>query len=326
MNQKTDPLFKDASSRDKPGLRTAIKTWLLRHAQVFFYSLGQLWRAPFSLLMTAAVIGIALALPTGLHVLLKNAQQLSGGLDGATKLSAFLVTTANEDTVKKLRTEIQNWPSVSNVDFISREQALVEFKQQSGFGEAITALKENPLPHVLVITPRTPNTPVGLEAMAQQLRGLANIDSVQLDRQWVKRLYAIMAILARGIVVLGSMLGLAVVLVVGNTIRLAIQNRRDEIVVIKLIGGTDAFIRRPFLYTGFWYGLIGGVIALMLVYGALALLAGPIDQLAGLYQTPFILRRLDIGTITALLGASIGLGLAGSWLAVGRHLRDIEPR
>ena len=326
MKQPADTLLKDAAPREKPGARTAIKTWLLRHAQVFFYSLGQLWRTPFSLLMTAAVIGIALALPTGLHVLLKNAQQLSGGLDGATKLSAFLVTTATEDIARKLRADIQGWPGVSNVEFISREQALTEFKQQSGFGEAITALKENPLPHVLVITPRTPNTPAGLETMAQQLRGLPNIETVQLDRQWVKRLYAIMAIIARGIDVLGGMLGLAVILVVGNTIRLAIQNRRDEIVVIKLIGGTDAFIRRPFLYTGFWYGLFGGVIALMLVYGALAILAGPIDQLAGLYQTPFILRRLDTGTIMSLLAVSIGLGLAGSWLAVGRHLRDIEPR
>lgn len=327
MKPRDDSLFKESAARDQPGLRTALKTWLLRHAQVFFYSLGQLWRAPMSLLMIAAVIGIALALPTGLQVLLKNAQQLSGGLDGAAKISVFLSTAASEAQAHQLQAQIQQLPEVSAVQFISREQALNEFKQQSGFGEALTSLQDNPLPHALVITPqRIASEPASLDQLAQRLRALPQVELVQLDRQWVKRLFAIMAIMARGIDVLGGMLALGVVLVVGNTIRLAIQNRREEIVVIKLIGGTDAFIRRPFLYTGFWYGLFGGAIALLLISGAISLLAGPVEQLAGLYQTPFRLHTLDFVTVVQLLGISIGLGLAGSWLAVGRHLRAIEPR
>lgn len=327
MTPRDDTIFKDSVTRDQPGLRTSLKTWMLRHAQVFFYSLGQLWRAPMSLLMIAAVIGIALALPTGLHVLLKNAQQLSGGLDGAAKISVFLTTTASETQARQLQSQIQLMPEVSSVQFISRDQALNEFKQQSGFGEALATLQDNPLPHVLVISPqRLASEPANLDQFTQRLRALPQVDLVQLDRQWVKRLFAIMAIIARGIDVLGGMLALGVILVVGNTIRLAIQNRREEIVVIKLIGGTDAFIRRPFLYTGFWYGLFGGLIALLLIGGAMSLLAGPVQQLAGLYQTPFQLHTLDLNTIGQLMGISIGLGLAGSWLAVGRHLRAIEPR
>lgn len=327
MTPHDEPLFKETTTRDKPGLRTAFKTWLLRHVQVFFYSLGQLWRAPLSMLMTAAVIGIALALPTGLHVLLKNTQQLSAGWDGGAKLSVFLQTTTSQEQAVKLHSELQRLPQIAQVQFISREQAMAEFKQHSGYGEAVTALGYNPLPYTLVITPAAPyHQPAALEQLVQILRAYPSVDVVQLDQQWVKRLFAIMQIISRGIDVLGSMLALAVILIVGNTIRLAIQNRREEIVVIKLIGGTDAFIRRPFLYTGFWYGLAGGILAILMVYSALWLLAGPVEHLAGLYQTPLRLQTLGATTMAMLLAISISLGLLGSWLAVGRHLREIEPR
>ncbi|MBI3562031.1 MAG: ABC transporter permease [Gammaproteobacteria bacterium] len=326
MNRRDARLRDESGARDKLGLGTALRTWGLRHAQVFFYSLGQLWRTPLSLLMTATVIGIALALPTGLHVLLQNAQRLSDGWDGAAKISVFFGLPTLESQVRKVQTDIQQLPEVANVVFISREQALSEFKQQSGFGEALNALTENPLPQVLVVSPKSSTEPTALDQLVERLRALPQVEYVQLDRQWVKRLFAIMAIASRGIDILGGMLALGVVLVIGNTIRLAIQNRREEIVVIKLIGGTDAFIRRPFLYTGFWYGLAGGIMALVFIDGAIALLSGPVERLAGLYHTPFRLYYLDLITITQLLGVSIGLGWMGSWLAVGRHLRAIEPR
>ncbi len=327
MSLHNNPLFKETTARDKPGLRTVFKTWLLRHVQVFFYSLGQLWRAPLSMLMTAAVIGIALALPVGLHVLLKNAQQLSAGWDGGAKLSVFLKTTTSQEQAEKLHGELQRLPQIAQVQLISREQAIAEFKQHSGYGDAVAALGYNPLPYTMVITPALQHSqPDAVEQLVRTLRAYPPVDVVQLDQQWVKRLFAIMQIIARGIDVLGSMLALAVILIVGNTIRLAIQNRREEIVVIKLIGGTDAFIRRPFLYTGFWYGLAGGMIAILMVYSALWLLAGPVEHLASLYQTPLSLRTLDAATVVILLTISITLGLLGSWLAVGRHLREIEPR
>jgi len=327
MSRQESHILHETVQRERPGLGSGIKTYFLRHAQVFFYSLGQLWRTPFAMLMTAAVIGIALALPTGLHVLLKNAQALSGGWDGVAKLSVFLKTSVSDDQAKQLRNHIRQLPQVAEVDYISRAQALAEFKRQSGFGDALAALDDNPLPAVLVITPKLQHTDAAsIQALADRLKQDKAVEFTQLDRQWLQRLYGIMDIVGRGVIILGAALALAVLLVVGNTIRLAIQNRREEIVVVKLIGGTDAFIRRPFLYTGFWYGLFGGIIALVLVELALWLINGPVENLAGLYASGFALHKLDAGTITTLLTLSILLGLGGSWLAVGRHLREIEPR
>ena len=325
--QNNEQLLQDIPRRERPGIGSAIRTWFKRHLQVLIYSLGQLWRSPFSMFMTAAVIGIALALPTGLHVLLKNAQHLSGGWDGAARLSLFLKTDTTDEQARQLKNRIQKMSEVSEVDYISREMALDEFKRKSGFGDALTALNENPLPAVLIITPHLQHSDASqVEQLANRLRAFKQVELAQLDQEWIKRLYAIMDIVGRGVLVLGAMLALAVLLVVGNTIRLAIQNRRDEIVVIKLIGGTDAFIRRPFLYTGFWYGLFGGLLAIVLVYLALWAVSNPVERLAGMYQSSLTLQKMDSETITILLLTSIGLGLGGSWLAVGRHLRAIEPR
>lgn len=276
--------------------------------------------------MTAAVIGIALALPSGLHVVLKNAQQLSGGWDGAAQISLFLNRSVGNDEAERLAKQIQKLPQVAGVTYISRHEALLEFQRLSGFGDALQALKDNPLPSVLVIRPASEaSTPEATEALLQRLGAYPPVDLAQLDMQWVKRLYVIMELVRRGVVVLAILLAIAVLLVVGNTIRLAIQNRRDEIVVMKLIGGTDGFIRRPFLYTGFWYGLFGGLIAWVLVTLSLSILSDPVERLAGLYQSRFELSGLDLASAIMLLATSILLGLAGSWLAVGRHLREIEP-
>lgn len=276
--------------------------------------------------MTTAVIGIALALPSGLHVVLKNAQQLSGGWDGAAQISLFLNRSVGDDEAERLAKQIQKLPQVAGVTYISRREALLEFQRLSGFGDALQALKDNPLPSVLVIRPASEaSTPKATEALLERLGAYPPVDLAQLDMQWVKRLYVIMELVRRGVVVLAILLAIAVLLVVGNTIRLAIQNRRDEIVVMKLIGGTDGFIRRPFLYTGFWYGLFGGLIAWVLVTLSLSILSDPVERLAGLYQSRFELSGLDLASAIMLLATSILLGLAGSWLAVGRHLREIEP-
>jgi cell division transport system permease protein len=309
------------------GLVTLIKTYLLRHVQVFFYSLGQLMRNPFSLLMTAAVIGIALALPTGLHVILKNVQQLSGEWNRTTQISVFLKANTTQTRARDLQKQIQRLPEVEKVTFISKQKALDEFQRLSGFGDALNSLQHNPLPSVLVIQPiiNLDDTKISGQ-LIRKLQRIKGVDIAQRDVQWVKRLYAIMDIVQRGVILLSIMLALAVLLVVGNTIRLAIQNRRDEIIITKLIGGTDAFIRRPFLYTGFWYGLFGGLIAILLVSFSLLLLQGPVEQLTTLYQGRFDLSNMEFITATGLLASSILLGLAGSWLAVGRHLREIEPQ
>lgn len=314
------------SESRRVGLAGRLKTHLLRHAQVFFYTLGQLSRRPASLLMTAAVIGIALALPTGLHVVLKNAQQLSGGWDEASQISLFLQRGTADSQARRLVNQLEEHARIRRVHYLSPEEALAEFQRLSGFGDALDTLEENPLPAVVVVQPRLQqNDPATTEALLDELREDPRVDLARLDVQWVKRLYAIMDILRQGVYVLASLLALAVLLVVGNTIRLAIQNRRDEIVIVKLIGGTDAFIRRPFLYTGFWYGLFGGIIAWLLVSISLWILNGPVQKLAALYQNSFALSGLHTQTTLGLLISGVLLGLVGSWIAVGRHLRDIEP-
>ncbi|NOQ91012.1 MAG: cell division protein FtsX [Gammaproteobacteria bacterium] len=312
----------------RPGLTTLLSSYFLRHIQVFFYSLGQLSRTPVSTLMTCMVIGIALALPTGLHTLLKNAQQLSGGWESTAQISVFLNKNIHASQAQKLKSDIQNWPDVISVHYISREQALKEFQELSGFGDALKALNTNPLPSVFIVKPKLSSTSdeQATQRLLNKLRNLKQTDKAQLDMQWVRRLYAIMNIVERGVLILGFLLALAVLLVVGNTIRLAIQNRYKEIVVMKLIGGTDAFIRRPFLYTGFWYGLFGGIIAWLLVSFALLSISQPLEKLTMLYQNQFELANISFLTVLILLGISIFLGLAGSWFAVGRHLREIEPQ
>jgi len=312
--------------RTTPAPLGAARIHVLRHLQVLFFSLGRLSRTPFSTLMTAAVIGIALALPAGLYVVLQNAQQLSQGWDNSTQISVFLKHEVDDGRATALAGRLRAMAEVATVDYISRDQALAEFRRYSGFGDALKALDYNPLPAVLVVRPvEDHGTPQAVERLLDQLQRLPETDGVQLDMQWVKRLYTIMEIGRRGVLVLAVLLGLSVLLVVGNTIRLAIQNQRDEIVITKLIGGTDAFIRRPFLYTGLWYGLLGGIIAWLLVNLSLALLSGPVSRLAGLYSSAYELSAADVVTTLALLLGGTFLGLAGSWLAVGRHLGDIEP-
>lgn len=303
-----------------------IHTYLLRHLQVFFYSLGQLARNPFSSLMTSAVIGIALALPTGLHLVLKNIQTISGDLDSAVQISLFLKKSTTDSQAQQLVNQLKGMPQISKIEYISRKQALNEFKRLSGFGNALKALEENPLPAVIVVQPSlTDSNAISTQRLVTQLQSKPYVDIAQLDMQWIKRLYTIMDIIRRGVVILAGLLALAVLLVIGNTIRLAIQNRRDEIVIIKLIGGTDRFIRRPFLYTGFWYGLFGGLIALFLVITSLLLVSGPIEALTQSYDSQFSMQVIDFNSSFWLIGGSILLGLSGSWVAVERHLREIEP-
>ncbi len=310
----------------KPSFKVRFSAYLINHLQVLLSSLGRIWRAPFASLMTVSVIAIALALPTGFYILLKNAQQLSGGWDGAARISLYLSKDTSETEASALAKRLQLLKNVEKLRLVSREQALEEFKALSGFDAALDALDENPLPTVIVITPSIdPENPQTVEALLDAAKQEPAVESAQLDLQWVKRLYTIMHLVQRGLLIIAAMLGIAVILVIGNTIRLDIQSRRTEIEVNKLIGATNAFIRRPFLYTGFWYGLLGGILAWFLVTSGFGLLRGPAQQLAGLYDSNFALLSMTISSSLVLLALAVSLGYLGSWLAVGRHLRDIEP-
>jgi cell division transport system permease protein len=310
----------------RPARLLSPRVWLQRHAQVALESLGRLYRNLLPSVMTAAVIGIALALPSGLYLLLDNLHRLSGSWDGQASISVFLKGNVPSPQTESLARRIRGWPEVARLELITPEQALEEFSAQSGFADALEALDENPLPAVLIVTPRGEHTaPEAAAALQKKLRSLPEVDLAQLDLEWVQRLAAMIEIARRGILVIGSLLALAVLLVIGNTIRLEIQNRRPEIVVTKLIGATNAFVRRPFLYSGLWYGLLGALLAWLLVIVGFWLLADPVARLAGLYHSDFALETLPLLTLGVLLACGILLGLLGSWLAVGRHLNAIEP-
>jgi len=301
-------------------------SYLLRHLQVLFYTLGQLTAAPLATLMTVAVIGITLALPGGLYVLLDNMQRMTAHWEGGAQISLFLQTTTSDSAAQKLAEKLRRTPGVAEIEYLSADDALLEFKQLSGFGEALDALDSNPLPPVLVVWPAPDySKPQALEALRKSFSRFGEVDIAQLDLEWVKRLHTILRLAQRGVLLLGGLLGMAVLLVISNTIRLAIFNRKDEIQIIKLIGGTDAFIQRPFLYSGWLQGTLGAIMAWLLVTLGLALLAGPIGDLAILYGSQFNLANMALGPSMTLLGVGGGLGWLASRIAVGRHLRAIEP-
>jgi cell division transport system permease protein len=302
------------------------KTYAARHAQTLVGSLGRIAQQPVAAFMTMAVIGIALALPLCLHMLLQNAAEASGGWNSALDISVYLTKNATLARAEAIAAELRARDDIAKVRVISAAEALRQFRDASGFGSALDALNENPLPNTLIVTPAlAASTPAGSDALQGAIAALPDIETVQLDTDWVKRLNAMLDILRRVVVLAGALLGAGVALVVGNTIRLDVLNRRAEIEVMKLVGGSDGFARRPFLYSGIWYGLGGGILALILVAIAAALLAAPAERLALLYGSAYRLTGLDWGTGGIVLMASVALSWLGSWLAATRHIRAIEP-
>ncbi len=317
---------RESANRASARRQSHAGTWALRHAQVLLSTLGRLTRSPVSTLMTAAVIGIAVALPASLHLLVQNLQTLAGAWEGSASISLFLRTEVSAEAAAAVASRLRGHAGIQDIELVSREQALAEFRALSGFGEALDLLGENPLPALLLVRP-TPaaSEPAAAEALATQLGREPEVEMAQLDLQWVRRLHAFTAAAQRGIAALATLLAAAVLLIVGNTIRLEIQNRRDEIEITRLVGATNAFIRRPFLYTGVWYGLLGGGIAWVLITVGLWLLQGPVQRLAGLYASDFDLLTQSPGVFAALFLGSPLLGLCGAWLAVSRQLAQVEP-
>ncbi|ANB01419.1 permease-like cell division protein FtsX [Ectothiorhodospira sp. BSL-9] len=310
----------------RPTMHARFQAYGINHLRALVFSLGKLYRAPFSSLLTLMVIAIALTLPSILYLILANLQQVTPQWDRSAQISVFLESSVADEDVPALATRLAQRSDVAATEGITRDQALEEFRAHSGFGDAVDALGENPLPAVILITPALDTqSPANLEALVASLNELAEVDSASLDMQWVQRLYAIMETLERTTLILALLLGLGVILVVGNTIRLDIQSRREEIEVAKLVGATDAFIRRPFLYGGLWLGLGGALTALLIVAITRLLLTPPVQDLAALYGGQFGIRGLTAPDTLTLLATGAILGLAGSWVTVGRHLRDIEP-
>jgi len=301
-------------------------SWLLRHVQSLLASAGHLARAPIATTFTVLVMGLALALPLGLDVLVRNLRSATGDFSGAIGISVYLKTSVPEARAQQLLRSARERPGVRTVTLITASEALAQFRQQSGFGAALDALEDNPLPHVLAITPNAAGTdPAAVENLRRFLQAWPEVETVQVDGDWVARFNAILALLRRLLLLAAGLLGLGVVAVVGNTIRLEIQNRRAEIEVTKLVGGTNAFVRRPFLYTGALYGLLGGLCAFVVVAVTLWLLAPFAARLAQSYGSRFALHGPTLRDLGLLLAAGTLLGWVGAWLAAGRHLARIEP-
>lgn len=304
--------------------RNQFDAWWLHHQASAKDAWQRLLFSPVSTMMTVLVIAIALALPAGLSVLLTNAQMATEDWDGSAHLSVFLKQDTGEETQQELADKWRKRDGIKRVETMTADDALVEFKELSGFGDALDALPDNPLPPLLIVYPKSTKAD-DLEELSQQLEKASAVDMVQLDVLWVKRLHAMLETVGRIVSVLTLALALAVVLVVVNTIRLGIEARREEIVVVKTVGGTDGFVRRPFLYTGFYYGALGGLCAVLLVQFALFWVGQPVDELILLYESKF--KLIGIGWSNAfVIPAFAGiLGLLGAWWAVSKHIQDVDP-
>lgn len=303
-----------------------LRNWATQQVNTGAAALRRLARQPFASMMTVLVIAVTLALPSAVHLLIKNAQAISASWDNALDFSVYLKKDVSIDAARRLADLIKQRADVEQVTLITSDEALAEFRKQSGFGEALDHLTVNPLPHTLVVRPTAANTEDSMRLLNEEVGNLPETDFVQVDTEWVRRFHAILDILQRSIAIGAALLGAAIIVIIGNTIRLDIENRREEIEITKLIGASNAFVRRPFLYSGLWYGLGGGLLALALVYYGLYAVQAPVARLAGLYSSPFDVLSLDLGECLLIIVAGVVLGLAGSWIAAARHMRRIEPR
>ena len=300
---------------------------LARHTQALLGSVGRLARNPFATALTLLVIGLALALPLALSLFVANAQAATGEFANAVDLSVYFKTDVPLAKAEQLAADARQRAQIAAVTLIPADKALQEFRTYSGFGAALEALKDNPLPHVLHVRPRQEaSSPASLESLRRYFTAWPEVDIVQIDSEWVMRFNAILEVLRRLLVIAAALLGAGVLAVIGNTIRLEILNRRAEIEVTKLVGGSNGFVRRPFLYTGVLYGLGGAVLAWLIVEAAVAILGEPVATLAQLYGSRYSLQGPSGDDIGIVLAAGIVLGWLGAWISAARHLRSIEPR
>ncbi len=305
----------------------AATNWFERHAQSLVGSLGRLARQPFATALTIAVIGIALALPAALYLVVANMRAVTADLGDTVQLSVYLRLPTTAQQARKVASAIQARVEVDEAVLVSPDEGLAEFRAMSGIGEALQALTENPLPWVVKLRPAPPHdSAAAVESLAVELRKIDEVELVEADTAWVRRLHAILDTLRQLALLAAAVLAAGVLAIIGNTIRLEINGRRAEIEVTKLVGGSNAFVRRPFLYSGLWQGMAGGLLAFALVLAGLQLLEPPVARLAAAYGASIALIGLSLRENLVLVGGGALLGLIGAWLAAGYHLRRIEPR
>ena len=319
------PSRKKQDEDDGPSFGMLFQAWIEAHRASLLDSLRRLGKQPIGSFFTCLVMAVALSLPMGLSLLLNNVERLGGSWQRAAQISLYLKLDASSDQGEQLSNQIKGMAGVADAEFISREKALEEFQQQSGLGEALKELPDNPLPGVVLVTPNEVDK-TALEALRERLAELPDVQQAQLDLVWVERLAAILKLGDRFVFGLTVLLVSALLLVIGNTIRVHIENRRIEIEVIKLVGGTDSYVRRPFLYMGALYGFGAGVLSWGVLAFGLNWLNDAVTGLAGLYGSNFALAGVPVADGLSLLLGAVLLGYIGAWIAVARHLRELSPK
>ncbi len=304
--------------------RGALQSHWQQHLKIASDSFKRLLQQPSASLMTIAVIGIALLLPSTLFVSMSNLNALSDSINGASKVTLYLHEEHTEGEALKISEQLLQREDVTTTEYISPAQAAEQFSVYSGLGDVIDALDENPLPGAIIVTPASIDADA-TQALATELAQLSIVDSMQLDLQWVERLQRFLQLVQRASTGLMLILALAVLFIVGNTIRLAIEGRRAEIVVVKLVGGTNSYVARPFLYAGAYYGLAGSILACILLAILMWAISGPARALLALYDSDFQLRTLGLSSTVFLLLIGTGLGWLGALISVRQHLSNIEP-
>jgi len=327
MAKRTEKVkLRGARTNIGPGFNERFKMWIRHHQLELKKSFHELFMAPASSLMTMMVLAIALALPAGLQIVLKNTQNLMPQVENASRISLYLKLNSSVNAVRKLANNLSLRQDIVQVNIISPEQGLKDFEKKSGFADALKYLDKNPLPYVLEISPSTIYWNAdSVTTLLEELQKLVLVDKAQLDLDWIKRLNAMIKLAQHVIEALGVIFALAVILVIGNTIRLSIQNHRDEIKVIKLVGATNQYIRRPFLYSGIWFGMGGALLAWLTLLFILLFLKEPVNVLASAYSSQFTLQGLDFHDVMKLILSGSVLGWLGAWISVTRHINQIEP-
>lgn len=298
-----------------------------QHFQQIFISFSELWKTPFATLMTILVLGVALSLPSVFHVIYKNSEQVSSQWDKASEVSLFLKKDISAQRVQVLINKLGLYDEIDTVTHITSHQALQEFKEMSGFSKALNYLDENPLPDVLIVVPVEEAMNIaGSKLLVAKLKRERDVDLVRVDIDWIEKLQAIFTIVFDIVIAVAILLLLSVLLIVSNTIRLNILNQRSEIEVLKLVGATNSFIQRPFLYAGIWYGLLGGFVAWLLTFTFVQWLQSGVVNLMGLYQVEFQISAMNLEEVGSLIAVAALLGFIASYISVKQHLVEIEPQ
>lgn len=302
-----------------------MKSAAIQHLQVLRFTAQRVLHTPVASLLNIMVIGIALSLPVGGYVLLKNVQSLAAQMAGTPQISVFLANGTRPEEIAQFSRQLKEHAAIEHIEFVPRDLALRQLQQSTGLADVVGGLTQNPLPDAFIIYPVALDAQK-LELLRDDLKSWPKFEHVQLDSAWAHKLEALLKFAQLAVVILAAMLSFALVAITFNTIRLQILTQRDEIEVSKLIGATNGFIRRPFLYFGLVQGLLGGAAAWIIIAGSLTVLNYSLGELMQLYGSSFSLKHLSLGDSITLLGFSAYLGWLGAWLSVSQHLWQIEPK